>query len=315
MGASNSLGAVAKRILREPLVQFLALGFVLFLVFSGFVRDAGEGPGHSGEGQDPAEIRVERAALLAYVQMRTQEPSALANSRAFDALEIEARNIWVARFVREEALVREAKALGLDRDDDLIRRRLVQKVEFLTRGLVEKEIDVSPGALDTFLHGREEEYRRPVLLAFTHVFVGSGKAPSAAARGRVELLGSQLNRAKLGSQAALSLGDRFLYNRSYADRTFDEVRSHFGSGFAEALLTLPVDPNQWLGPIESDHGWHVVLLTRRQESSLPTRAEIASTLRRDLVNERRDETLERSLEALVSKYRVEVDPELFVSRP
>ena len=79
---------------------------------------------------------VEREALLAFVQMRTQEANAEGLAATFDGLSTEARQIWIDRFVREEALVREARRLGLDRQDELIRRRLVQKMEFLAEGIV-----------------------------------------------------------------------------------------------------------------------------------------------------------------------------------
>lgn len=298
------------RVVHEPLVQFLFVGFLLFLGVAWFAPDGvEERAADASRASEIQAIRVEREALLAFVQSRTQEPDAAANARAFDALDPAARRIWIDRFVREEALVLEAKALGLDRDDELIRRRLVQKIEFLTGGLADEAVDVSNAALEAFMSERAEDYRLPAVVSFTHVFVGRAKSRAIAddsLHERAALLGNQLNRAGLGPRAALSLGDRFLYNQNYLDRTIDEVRSHFGEKFAAELLAKPADSTRWIGPIESDHGWHIVLLKRRVDARQPTVAEIARTLRTDLLNERRDAALERAIGELVSKYPVEL---------
>jgi hypothetical protein len=109
--------------------------------------------------------------LLAFVQSRTKivdESSAL---RAFDELDSEARQEWLDRYVREEVLAREARTLGLDRQDELIRRRLAQKIEFLTLGLIEAELRVDDAQLEKLYQERGADYRVPTMLTFTHVFV------------------------------------------------------------------------------------------------------------------------------------------------
>jgi len=302
-----------ERLLRSPLLRFLALGAVLYLgvLWLGPDREPGSASGlgatgSSGRAPD-REIRVERDALLAFVQTRTQQPSAAATATAFDALGEEARQLWIDRFVREEALVREARSLGLDRDDELIRRRLVQKMEFLTEGAVRGGQTVSEDEIAAYYRAQAQALRVPASVTFAHVFV-RGHGPEA--RARATTLQASLEEQGLGFTEALSLGDRFLYNRHYVDRTLEEIRSHFGEEMAAELVRLEPDPSRWRGPIESQHGWHLVLLTEREESRVPPLAEVSERLRADLARDRAERALDDALRAVVSRYRVDLDPEL-----
>ncbi len=299
--------------LRAPLVRFLAVGLVIYLGLAwvaphlngerAFVPDRAAGSGNFAK-----RIVVEREELLAFVQMRTRQPNPQATAHAFDGLTPEQRQSWIDRFVREEALVREARMLGLDRDDELIRRRLVQKMEFLTVGVAEGVMTLAEGDLEAFYREHVEEYRVPTILTFAHVFIRGGGESIAPAEALALL--EELNGAGVGFFEALSLGDRFLYNRHYVDRTLDEVRSHFGSAMAETLSSFDPDAGRWQGPLRSDHGWHGVLLLSREDSRLPSFGEIVSSLRRDLAREQSETALEAGLENIVSQYQVELAPEL-----
>jgi len=153
-----------------------------------------------------------------------------------------------------------------------------------------------------------EEYRVPTILTFAHVFVRGDEeaAPPAEALALLE----EMNAAEAGFAEALSLGDRFLYNRHYVDRTLDEVRSHFGSEMAGTLAELEPDAARWQGPVRSDHGWHLVLVTAREDSRLPAYDEISTSLRQDLEREKFESALELGLGKIVSRYRVDLGPGL-----
>jgi peptidyl-prolyl cis-trans isomerase C len=324
-GDPKGLGA---RLFAAPLVQFVALGLIVFGIvswqsgsFSGGdsrdgARDDSSGPSRAGGAASSAgdqTIVVEREALLAFVQMRTQEANAEGLAATFDGLSTEARQIWIDRFVREEALVREARRLGLDREDELIRRRLVQKMEFLAEGIVVSDSILGADEIEQIYRERVEEYREPAILSFAHVFVRASSSEATKdsdAHGRAEMLLAKLNQESLSDNDAGGLGDRFLYNRRYVDRTLDEVRSHFGGTAANVLLTLSVDSAKWQGPVESDHGWHLILLTERTPSRLPDLAEIEKTLRRDLTRDRSQEALDVGLGSIIRTYQIELDAAL-----
>jgi hypothetical protein len=290
-----------KQLIREPIVHFLVAGSLLFVLFSWFAVDLDE-----DVTVDPLRIVVERDALLAFVQSRTKIVDESAAVRAFDELDSEARQEWLDRYVREEVLVREARTLGLDRQDELIRRRLAQKIEFLTLGLLEAELQVDDSEVEKLYRERGEDYRVPTTLTFTHVFVRD----SPEARARAESLLATLNEDRISFRDAISLGDRFLYNRNYVDRTLDEVRSHFGDELTDMLESATLDSFTWRGPFASPHGWHLILLTGRKESRIPALSELATLLREDALRAKREAALGRAIEAIVSKYQVELSGDL-----
>ena len=252
-------------------------------------------------------IRVERDALIAFIHSRTRMTSAEEAGRAFDSGTPAVRQDWIDRYVREEVLVREARSLGLDRDDELIRRRLVQQMEFLVEGAGESALVVSDQEIDAAYRARAEELREPVMLRFAHVFVRTETGREEEANPKARALLSRLNRERVGFDGALALGDRFLYDRLYVDRTLDEVRSHFGDAMAETVVSIPVDTLEWSGPYRSKHGLHLVLLTGRSESRLPAIGEVEGVLREDLLREEREMALERGVEEMVSRYRIELE--------
>lgn len=291
---------------RSPLVFFVVAGLFLFAA----VR-AIEDPADGDRGGDAA-IVVEREALLDFVQLRSGEVDGGALAVQWDRLDESARRAWIDRFVREEALVREARRLGLDRDDDLIRRRLVQQMEFLVEAGAEEPIDVS--TLEAAYAARADEHRVPAIVTFGHVFVRdpaalTPAAPSEAAA-RAVALRVALDEEQVDFDGARARGDRFLYHRVYVDRTLGEIRAHFGPEMASSLESLTPDPARWQGPIASQHGWHVVLLTRRTEARVPSFEEIRGTLSEALRRERREASLERGLDEIVGAYQVRLAPDL-----
>ena len=285
-------------LMRSPLVRFLFVGLVLFGLVQGLGAFDADG------GTDADRIVVERRALLDFVQLRTGEADARVLEARWDRLDPEVRQVWIDRFVREEALVREARSLGLDRNDDLIRRRLVQNVEFLIVTDVDGSIDAA--TYQAAYEARAEDHRSPVVATFRHVFVDDAEAlslgASARAYGRAADLRDALNGDGVVFEGAGDRGDRFLYNRVYVDRTLDEVRAHFGDEMAGALDALEPHASEWQGPLASQHGWHAVLLTRKAPSRIPALAEIRSVLREEILRERREASLERGVREVLDRY-------------
>ncbi len=315
-----------KALLREPFFHFLVAGMLLFGFYVWLADGPGGADGRAGgpgamavAGVDAAlSIEVPRGELLAFVQNRTRNEDAADVERAFDELDVAGRSTWVERFVREEALVREARRLGLDRDDELIRRRLVQQMEFLALGAVDGASEITQADLEAHYAAHAEDYRIPATLTFTHVFVReAGDFDSSGERAKRLVLG--LVADQVSFREAKPLGDRFLYNRNYVDRTIEEIESHFDKDFAETLLglALPQDGEEaeWNGPYQSEHGWHAVLLRRRVDSVLPPLDQIEERLRQEIRRARREAGLASAVQEIVSAYRVSVDPALGASAP
>jgi hypothetical protein len=277
-----------KRLLKEPLVHFLAAGLGLFVLF-GIVNRGTEGDG------DPYMIIVDRDALLTFVQYRTKtfEPSVAA--ARLDNLSDEALTRLIDDHVREEVLHREALALGLDRDDYVIRRRLVQKVEFITEGFAEVSSAVDETALRRYFEANKDDYFVEPYVTFTHIFFDTEDRSREQARALAERKLAGLNRDEVLFSEAPQHGERFLYHVNYVERTPEYVASHFGVDMAKALFELPANDEVWVGPFDSPYGVHLVMLTTNESGREPTLEEIEG---RVIDDARRASVRERTAEAI-----------------
>ena len=311
---------VSARLLRSPFLHFLAAGLGLFVLAlaldlggaRGGLRGSTSGDEGCDAAPDASTIRVEREALLAFIQARTRMPRLEEAAEAFDGADAATRRDWTERFVREEALVREARRLGLDRSDELVRRRLVQQMEFLVEDVGAGAISVGEEEIVAAYDAQGEADPLPPTLRFAHVFVREPDEDPAHGGGRGALerakaIRDELERRRIPLDGAYDWGDRFLYDRVYVDRTLDEIRSHFGDAFAEALVRLEPSPERWVGPIRSSHGLHLVLLAAREPARRATLDEVRSALREALLREKRDRAVERGVAAILARYRVELD--------
>lgn len=256
-------GRLARR-LRDPLVVFALLGGGVF---------AADGWLAGRETARPViEITPGRADRLRarWIAQWGREPTA------------SERRTLIDRAVDEEILYREAKRLGLDRDDAIVRRRLARKMTFL----LEDAGGAGPPAAATveeYYARHAERYRRPGRTTFDHVFLsGDGRTDPA---GDAEALLAEL---RAGGGGWRRLGDPFMLARTYADRSGREIAALFGSAFADAVAELPV--GGWRGPVESTYGRHLVRVNGRTASRAPALAEVrervAADLREDLRRER-----------------------------
>jgi hypothetical protein len=285
---------LASRLLREPLVHFLAAGALIYIAW-----------GLWGSREDDAHrIVVDRAALLQYLQYQAKafEPGTF--GREFDAMDDSARQQLIDSFVREEALYREAKALGLDRGDYVMRLRLVQKMEFL----LQPSADAVPGEaeLQQYLDQHAQMYAVAPSWTFTHVFVDPEQRGASRAQADAVQLLAKLNRAHAGFNDSPRYTDRFAFLQNYVERTPDYIASQFGTAFVQSLQQLPVDAHAWQGPIRSDQGWHLVLLTARTPGRVPTVAEVRERLVDDVKRDRVARGQQQAIDALVAQYRVDL---------
>jgi hypothetical protein len=205
-------------------------------------------------------------------------------------------------YVREEIATREALAMGLDRDDAIIRRRLRQKLEFL----VEDTIDVVPPTdadLQAWLDVHPEKFRIEPEIAFRQVFVrpdGHGPALEADVR---ELL-ARLSAA--GAAAAIeTLGDPSLLPREVERTTRGGIARVFGDTFADEILKI--EPEHWVGPVHSEYGLHLVWVSEREDGRQPTLAEVRPLVERDFLVARRKRELDAMYSRLLDRYRLTVE--------
>ena len=273
-----------KKLLREPLVHFLLLGTVLFAAHWGLVKRAISEPGKIAVSQ----FRIDHL----------REGFARTWLRAPTAEELEG---LIRDYIREEVYYREAMAMGLDRDDTVIRRRLQQKLEFLSENVT----DLAPPTdeeLRAFLQNHPDQFRPQRRFGFRQVYLSSERHRDSLGGDIVELLG-QLRSSD--SPDASGLGDPSLLEHRFANVEATEVAKQFGEKFATALNDLPL--GEWQGPVQSSYGNHVVFVDERTERGTPALEDVRDAVRRELLNVRRSESNKKFYDGLRKRYTISIE--------
>ncbi len=288
-------------LLKQPLLHFLAAGLLIFAVYQ--ISDEAELE-TAGDGMA---IVVDRTALLNFMQYRAQAFRPDIFSEQLDAMSEVERERLVADFVREEALHREALAMGMDQGDYIIRQRLVQKVEFLLENMVNQALVPDEEVITAWYNVHSDDYRVDAVYTFTHIFFDADeRGPEQARQDAENLLGTpQL--AAAGFNDASGFGDRYPFLQNYVERTRDFVVNNFTPGFVAELDTFPPADDRWYGPVESRYGWHLVMLRQRSEPYIPEldsiRARVTDDWRYEAVLESRREAEQQ----VIDQYDVRVN--------
>jgi hypothetical protein len=247
---------------------------------------------------------VDRAALLQFIQYRAKTFEGATFAAQLDAMSAGQRQKLVNDYVREEVLVREAKSLGLEQGDYVIRQRLAQKMSFL----LEESAPSSPTdrELQQYLDHNRETYAVAPSWTFAQVFIDKAERGNARAERVAQRMQRILNRSKAGFNDAPRYSDRYPFLQNYVERTSEYVSSHFGAGFMAGLAELPVGTGQWLGPLKSDQGWHLVLISARVAAKQPTLVEVRAQVLEDFNRESAALRLEVATQKLISTYQTQV---------
>jgi hypothetical protein len=275
-----------KRLLKEPLLHFLMLGAVIFAVYHWLPKRSNSESGNivitQGEIENLATIFAR-----SWQRPPTQEELAgLLRDR-----------------VREEVYCREAMALGLDRDDSVIRRRLQQKMEFVSDDIAAQS-EPSDAELNAFLQAHPDLFRVEQRFTFRQVYLNPEKHGEHLVHNAAQLL-VQLNQA--GGKADVSaVGDSFLLEHTFKWVPDSEVAKQFGEKFAAKLGEL--SSGQWQGPVESGYGVHLVFVEERTKGRVPELTEVRDAVHREWTNARRLEAKEKFYQGLLKRYTVTIEP-------
>jgi hypothetical protein len=274
-----------QRWLREPLLHFLAAGLTLFV--AGHLLDSDRRASDQLSRIELTEDDLRRLDVVWTAQWgRPPSPD-------------ERRNLVEDR-IREEVLYREALALGLDRGDTIVKRRLAQKIQFLAED-VSGLRDPSDAELRAWFAQNGAPFALPGRMSFRHLYFSfdkRGDQAREAARRALETLRGQPSAAVAGA----SLGDPFMFPDSYGERTAEDVARVFGTAFTEALFQLA--PGAWQGPIESGFGWHLVRVESVAAGRVPPFEEVEPAVRAAWIDAQRVESRRRAYDAMRARYQV-----------
>lgn len=274
-----------KRFIREPLLHFLLLGALIFAAFKIISGD---------DASRPSKIVVTQGRIesLAVAFARTwRRPPTTAELEGL-----------VRDYVREELYAREAMALGLDKDDTIIRRRLRQKLEFISED-VANQVDPSEEQLRAHLTQHPDVFRTDRRFTFDQVYLNPQQRGRNLERDAAQML-AQLQQTGRKADVA-SLGDSLMLDYEFNAISAGEVAKQFGEKFAAKLGELPV--GQWQGPIESGYGAHLVLLRQRTQGQIPVLEEVRDAVRSAWANAHRVEASEKFYQNLLKRYHVTIE--------
>ena len=273
--AIGGLGAL----LREPLLHFFIAG--LWLCGAAQVW-------RNGHDARRIIITPERVADLATkYRLQFGEPPSRAQ---LDGL--------VDGYVDEEVLYREGVAQGLDRNDEIVRRRVAQKAQFLQADTPPP--DPTPSQLKAFFAAHAGNYGQPARYTFTHLYFAPAEGGDAIARSRAE---AALGRLAAGVDPARVGADSFPDLNSYAALGTTEIIRIFGhSDLPTELARAPV--GRWSGPFRSAYGWHAVKVEAQVAAKAPAFEEVRERVRADWFEDARARGAERALAAARRRYTV-----------
>ncbi len=274
-----------KRWLKEPLLHFLLLGMVIFAAYRVVSRGA------AGEGGSIVITQGQLASMReGFTRTRQREPT----SEEWEGL-IRAR-------VREEVYYREALALSLDKDDAVIRRRLQQKMEFISDD-VAAEREPTEVELHAYLQAHPDTFRVEPRFTFRQVYLNPEKHGASLARDAAQLL-ARVNDS--GSRSDVSaLGDSFLLGQQFRALTASDIARQFGDGFSKAVGGLSL--GKWHGPVDSNFGVHLVFVSERQDARAPALAEVRGAVRREWETAQLAEVKEQRYREMLERYTVTVE--------
>lgn len=274
------------RLLRDPLLHFVVAGAVIFGAWRAF----------SPEGQPSADPM--RIALTAD-EMKQIALSQLAQGLPLpDPAQLHALGQQRAM---QRILAREAVNFGLDRDDEIIERRLAQKMDFLLADLSQLQ-PPSHDELAAWYAAHADRFTQPPRASFRHVYFSPDHRPQPQADAAAAL--PRVAGLPIDSPALGTVGDRFMFQDFYGARTPEDVGRAFGSDFATALFAL--QPGAWAGPIRSGYGWHLVRIDTLEPARVPALDEIEADVRAAWTEERYDAIRKRAEGDMLSRYTIVV---------
>ena len=274
-----------RKFLREPLVHFLALGAVVFLLFH-FTVNRDE-PQYGKIVVTPGKVEQ---LVIGFSRTWHRPPT----QQELDGL--------VEDYIREDVLYREALTMGLDRDDTIVRRRMRQKLEFLT----EDAAAAAPATdqdLQSWLDKHPDKFRAEPKIAFSQVYFNARRGSENASAAASKVL-AQINSVRK-SVAAVELGDTTMLPHELPLARVDEIASVFGDEFAQQIAQL--ETGRWAGPVQSGYGWHLVYVSERTAERSRPLADVREAVQREWLEARRKEIVDSTYSKLREKYVVVVE--------
>jgi hypothetical protein len=215
---------------------------------------------------------------------------------------------FIDKYIHEEVLSREAKLLGLDNDDIVIRRRLVQKMEFMSDEFL-VAAEPTPTQLEGFFEDSREAYIQPATVSFYQVYINSQDLTEQEVIMKATGIKNNFEKNEQTPEQSYNYGDRTMLSNQFTKVTYEKVFHSFGDEeFIESLKTAPFQ--EWVGPFKSTYGHHLIYINERIEPSIPEFHEVASRVIQDYMDFKKEEANDEFFTQMRARYIVNMDEEL-----
>jgi peptidyl-prolyl cis-trans isomerase C len=281
----NSIVPVVKRRLREPLLHFLLIGIAVFAVYAYTHRGRG---GVESSRQITLSLD-ELGQMDMYFESQWHRQPTPAEFQAM-----------VEDKVREEVLYREALAMGLDKDDTIVKRRMAQKMQFLAEDVASAH-EPSTTELKAWFDKNSNKFALPSRYSFRHLYFSPDKRGKNAQQDAAKTL-TKIAGQPEDSRLAVSLADPFMFQNYYGDRAPEALAKEFGPQFVVALEKLK--PGSWQGPIESGYGWHLVYVDTVIPGRIPAFEEMEPDVKTAWLAEQKQQAWQKAYAEMRAKYAV-----------
>jgi hypothetical protein len=274
-----------KRLLREPLIHFLLIGAALFALYH-FVQPARSASPSSKEIQVSPDELAQLAVLFQSQWKRDPTPDEFGH--------------LVEQKVQSEVLYREALAMGLDKNDEIVKRRLALKMQFLAEDVAAAR-EPTTDELKSWFEKNRAKFAQPPRLSFRHLYFSPDRRGTRAREDAAKAL-ARLAGQPEDTKVAEGVADAFMFQEYYRDRAPDYLGKEFGPQFAVAVERLK--PGSWQGPIESGFGWHLVFMDTVIPGRVPEFEEIEADVKTAWLSERKALAWDKAYKEMRAKYTV-----------
>ena len=275
------------RLFKEPLIQFLLIGACIYGGYGLFAPPE--------EGDLDTTVVVDANRINGFVAQWSSRWNRPPTKEELDGL--------VNSYVREEILYRQAVAMGLDEDDPVTRRRMAQRLEFLTSDLA-LVVEPEEAELEHYFQDNIDQFRAPNLISFIQVYFDPDARGDSTLDDANKAL-KELKTAGVPDPGTLQAGDSFMLPGYFASATELEVRKRLGGGFTESLIEL--EPGIWHGPVLSGFGVHLVYVFEKLQAPAPVLADVRPQVLEAWQREQMDTFNKKFYEGLKDRYTVIVE--------
>ncbi len=273
------------RWLKEPLFHFLLIGAGLFMLYGWQTDD---------NALRPDQIVISEAKIDQFINLWERKWQRLPTQQELQGL--------IKQQIREEVLYREALAMGLDKNDQVVRRRMSQKMEFISNDLASL-VEPDDEQLQTYLDEHPKKFAIPGRISYSQVYLNASQRGEQVYADAEKLL-AELSQSTVDIDISMA-GDSFMGGYSFVDETDFGVARLFGKAFALELFKLPV--GEWIGPVESGYGLHLIHVDSRTDSRAPSLAQVRDKVRFEWLAKQQRKTNDLLYSELRKRYEITIE--------